>query len=82
MIIEYMYHLIVVGSGVAGLSAAMYAGRYRMKTLCIGDQFGGYTTLAGTIENYPGVKKANGLRLMRTIKEQGQEVGAGYLGDW
>ncbi|MBI4217465.1 MAG: FAD-dependent oxidoreductase, partial [Parcubacteria group bacterium] len=31
-----IYDLIVIGSGAAGLAAALYAGRYKMKTLVIG----------------------------------------------
>lgn len=70
------YDLIIVGTGAAGLSAALYAGRYRMKTLVIGDAFGGYTTIAGPIDNYPGAKKIDGFDLMITMKEQALEAGA------
>ena len=45
------YDLVVVGSGAAGLSAAVYAGRYKMSTLVIGEEFGGETSTAGSIEN-------------------------------
>lgn len=70
------YDLIIAGTGAAGLSAALYAGRYRMKTLVIGDSFGGYTSIAGPIENYPGAKKVDGFDLMLVMKEQALEVGA------
>ncbi len=70
------YDLIIAGTGAAGLSAALYAGRYRMKTLVIGDSFGGYTSIAGPIENYPGAKKVDGFDLMQVMKEQALEVGA------
>ncbi len=70
------YDLVIVGSGAAGLSAALYAGRYRMKTLVIGDLFGGYTSIAGPIENYPGLKKVDGFDLMQNMREQVVEVGA------
>lgn len=70
------YDLIIAGTGAAGLSAALYAGRYRMKTLVIGDSFGGYTSIAGPIENYPGAKKVDGFDLMVVMKEQAAEVGA------
>jgi thioredoxin reductase (NADPH) len=51
-----MTDLIVVGAGVAGLSAAMYAGRLGIETLVI-DQLGGGGQLmnAGPIETYPGL---------------------------
>lgn len=71
-----MHDLIIAGTGAAGLSAALYAGRYRMKTLVIGDSFGGYTSIAGPIENYPGYLKIDGFDLMMKMKEQAESVGA------
>lgn len=65
-----MYDLIIVGSGAAGLSAAIYAARYRLKTVVIGETLGGETALAGKIENYPGFKAVDGFELMSLIKEQ------------
>lgn len=71
-----VYDLIVVGSGAAGLSAAIYAGRYKMRTLVFGDSFGGYTTIAGPIGNYPGYKEIDGFDLMMNMKEQAEALGA------
>lgn len=73
---EKVYDLIVVGSGAAGLSAAIYAGRYKMKTLVFGDSFGGYTTIAGPIGNYPGYIEVDGFDLMMKMKEQAEALGA------
>jgi len=70
------YDLVIVGSGAAGLSAGLYAGRYKMKTLVIAGEFGGETASAGSIENYPGVKAIDGYELMKIMKEQAQAVGA------
>lgn len=70
------YDLIVIGSGAAGLSAAIYAGRYKMKTLVIGKDFGGETSRAGNIENYPGFKSIDGYELMSLMKEQAKSLGA------
>jgi len=72
---DMKYDLIIIGSGAAGLSAALYARRYKMETLVIQGEFGGETATAGKIENYPGVKAVDGLELMQTMKEQGQEHG-------
>lgn len=71
-----VYDLIVVGSGAAGLSAALYAGRYKMKTLVIGEEFGGETAAAGAIENYPGFMVIDGYDMMKVIKEQAEAIGA------
>ncbi len=70
------YDLLVVGTGAAGLSAAIYGGRYRMKVAVFGDNFGGYTSVAGTIENYPGYVEIDGFDLMIKMKEQAQKTGA------
>lgn len=64
------YDLIIIGSGAAGLAAGIYAGRYRMKTLIIGEKFGGETASAGKIENYPGAKAIDGYDLMGIMRDQ------------
>lgn len=71
-----IYDLIIIGSGAAGLSAALYAGRYKMSTLLIAGEFGGETSTAGSIENYPGVKAIDGYDLMKIMKEQAEDTGA------
>jgi len=75
------YDLIILGSGAAGLSAALYAGRYRMKTLVIGKEFGGETARAGVIWNYPGAKGIDGYDLMLAMKAQAEDVGATVMDD-
>jgi len=55
-----IYDLIIIGFGAAGFGAVIYGGRYRMKVLVIGKEFGGETASAGSIENYPGVPAING----------------------
>ena len=50
-----MYDLIIIGGGPAGLTAALYAGRSRLKTLLLEKTgLGGQIILSPTIENYPG----------------------------
>jgi len=50
-----MHDLIIIGSGPAGLTAGLYAGRYRLNTLIFEKMnIGGQITLSPTIENYPG----------------------------
>lgn len=73
------YDTIIVGFGPAGFTAALYAGRFAMKTLVIGLEFGGYAAKAGIIHNYPGVKNADGYELSKTMKEQAEEAGAVFL---
>ncbi len=70
------HDLAIIGTGAAGLSAALYAGRYKMKTIVFGSDFGGYTSIAGCIENYPGVPNIDGFDLMLNMKSQALAVGA------
>ncbi|MBI1971303.1 MAG: NAD(P)/FAD-dependent oxidoreductase, partial [Candidatus Wildermuthbacteria bacterium] len=70
------YDLIVIGSGAAGLAAALYARRYQMTTLVIAGEFGGETSTAGKIENYPGIITIDGGDLMLTMRKQAELVGA------
>lgn len=74
-----VYDLIIVGSGIAGLSAGLYAGRYRLKTLIIGGNFGGEGTTAGETLNYPGIMKIDGYDLMVQVKKQAEAVGAEFV---
>jgi len=76
------YDLIIVGSGAAGLSAALYAGRYKMTTLVIEGEFGGETSTAGEIANYPGVKSIDGYDLMKQMREQAEAIGTEIKEGW
>src|SRR3989344_3520180 len=73
------YDLIIIGSGAAGLGAALYSGRYRLKTLVIGKEFGGETAKEGTIENYPGIQATDGYELMKVMKKQAKNLGVESL---
>ena len=69
------YDIIIIGAGVSGLSAAMYAGRLELKTLCLGKSssselpLGGVITTTDIVENYPGFIKIGGAELAERIKE-------------
>lgn len=70
------YDVIIIGSGAAGLSAGLYAGRYGLKTLVIGAELGGETMRAGVIENWPGDVEVDGLQLIMRMREHTQKNGA------
>ena len=57
------YDLIIIGTGPAGLAASIYASRYRIKHLVLGQQPGGTITLAHRAENYPGFPSISGFEL-------------------
>ena len=78
---DNIYDLVIIGSGAAGLSASIYAGRYRTNVLVIGEKFGGETATAGNIENYPSYKSIDGFELMNLMKEQAEALGIKVLFD-
>ncbi len=67
------YDIIIIGTGVTGWGAAMYAGRMQLKTLIIGDVSGGTIMWTNDVENYPGFKKISGPDLAKTIEEHARE---------
>ncbi|MCL1785942.1 MAG: FAD-dependent oxidoreductase [Alphaproteobacteria bacterium] len=75
-----MYDIIILGSGPAGLTAALYAARAGKKTVCLGgDQLGGQMATIHSLENYPGTPGMNGLSLANTMKEQAESFGAEFV---
>jgi len=68
------YDVIIIGAGPAGLSAAIYAARYKLKTLVIGKMPGGLATEAPEVQNYPGVEKITGMKLMLKMIAQVKEL--------
>lgn len=79
--LENMVDVIIIGSGMAGLSAALYTARYELSTVVIGAELGGATSTAWTIENYPGYKAIDGYDLIMKVKEQIEALGAKVIAD-
>lgn len=71
-----MYDVIIVGGGVAGLSAALYASRARLKTLMLERGVpGGQLATTEDVENYPGFLKITGPELTGKMEEQAKHFG-------
>ena len=70
--------LIIAGTGIAGLTAAIYAGRSNNDPLVFeGDEPGGQLTLTSDVANYPGFPDGiGGTELIRNMKEQAEQFGA------
>lgn len=78
-----MRNVIIIGSGPAGLTAAIYAARAHLEPLVIaGMEVGGQITLTDDLENYPGFPEGvKGYDLYQTLEKQAQRFGAEILYD-
>lgn len=72
------YPIIIIGSGIAGLTAAIYAGRANNNPLIIhGDEPGGQLTLTSDVANYPGFPEGiGGAELVNQMEAQATQFGA------
>lgn len=75
------YDILIIGSGPAGLSAAIYAARtgLRFKVLEQAAFSGGQMINTNEIENYPGFVKTDGYQLATAMRQQAEQLGAVFL---
>jgi thioredoxin reductase (NADPH) len=73
--VSKIYDVIIIGGGVAGLTAALYTARKGLHTAVVSENFGGQLVMAEHIQNFPGFS-GSGYDLVAKIKEQAVNVGA------
>src|SRR3989344_3987514 len=78
---KLLYDTVIVGTGVVGWATAMYGGRLGLKTLIIGDIFGGTIILTHLVENYPGFVRLTGQELSDKLEEHARDYDIDILSD-
>ena len=76
-----MYDCLIIGGGLAGLTAAIYTARAGLSTAVIeGEQCGGQAVMADLVENYPGFV-GSGYELAEKTEQQAENVGVEIIYD-
>ena len=68
--------VFILGAGVVGLSAAVYAGRLGLDTVVVGKLTGGTITKTHVVENYPGIKSVTGMGLAKMFIDHAKQYNA------
>ncbi len=74
--IENKYSLLIIGAGPAGLTASIYASRYKVDNLIISETLGGLAFEAHKICNFPTENEISGMELVTKMKQHVEELGA------
>lgn len=78
---EKMYDVIIIGSGPAGLSAAIYAQRAKLSSVLIEANYmsGGQMVNTYEVDNYPGLPGISGMDLGSRMREHAEKMGAVFV---
>ena len=74
-VVDKIYDLIIIGAGAAGLTASVYASRYKLEHLIFGVEPGGQMNEIHSIENWPGIISISGHELIQNMVEQVKNFG-------
>ena len=75
-----IYDLIILGTGPAGLSAAVYASRYNLGAIAVGREMG-MIAETSEVENYLGIHPVTGLDLAKKFTEHAKKMGTEIVYD-
>lgn len=80
---EKIYDVIIIGSGPAGLSAAIYAQRAKLSTIIIEANYisGGQVVNTYEVDNYPGLPGISGMDLSTTLRDHAEKMGSEFVRD-
>lgn len=79
---DNLYDLIIIGGGPAGLAAAIYGGRAKLRTLVINKgSLGGMVDTTQELVNYPGYSKVSGPQLMADFISHAKSFGVEFIKD-
>ncbi|MBD3296994.1 MAG: hypothetical protein GF392_06450 [Candidatus Omnitrophica bacterium] len=67
---NHMYDTVIIGAGIAGDTAAIYAARKKMDFLMVASEVGGQFYSSGEITNYPGIIKTTGSEMNERFEKQ------------
>lgn len=77
---EKIYDLLIIGGGPAGLSAGIYGGRAKLRTLIIEkEEIGGQVNNTYEIANYPGARNSNSPKLIDEMTNQAKDFNAKFI---
>lgn len=68
--VDNMFDTIIIGGGIAGMTAALYASRKNMNFKIFAEKPGGQFMVSGDVENYPGIVKTTGVDFFKKMQEQ------------
>lgn len=73
------YDVAIAGAGMAGLTAAIYALRFKLSVIVLARQPGGVITESALVENWPGEKGISGMDLMEKVRAQAESLGCVFV---
>jgi len=79
--IKEKYSLVIIGAGPAGLTASIYASRYKIDNLIIGQAIGGLVFEAHKVCNFPSEKEITGRELTEKMRDHAESLGSSILMD-